>query len=350
MIHAILLFLAIQAAVPDTQQHQEAGITALKAANTQQAILEFKKVIELDPQNAPGHFGLGVTYIQTRDYGLAVAELKKAFELDKTLTTVHDPLGFALLQQGYADQALKEFQKGKDKGGLGMAQLETGDLPDAVHNLMIAAAERPNDPELMYYLARASGLLSKGLFDKLDAVYPDAPITHLADAENYAALRQEQEAEAQYKAALTARPDLRGAHLALGQLYARANKWPEAEEQFRAEAKVEPGNAEAAYRLGAALLQDGNAKDAVPELERSLRLQPDMPETLAALGKAQSMLTNYAAAEKAWSRVVTLEKTGPLAAEAHFGLAGIYRRQGKAADAAREMKLFQQAKNPQPQQ
>ncbi len=350
MIHAIVLFLAIQAAAPDTQQHQEAGIAALKAAHVEQAILEFKKVLDLDPGNAPGHFGLGVAYIQSRQYGEAVTQLKKAFELDPSLTTVHDPLGFALLQQGYADQALKQFEKGKDKGGLGMAQLEVGDLPSAVHNLMIAAAEMPNDPEIMYYLARASGLLSKRLFDRLDAVYPDAPITHLADAENYTALRQEQEAEAQYKTALQEQPDLRGAHLALGQLYAKANKWPEAEEQFRAETKAEPGNAEAAYRLGAALLQDGNSKDAVPELVRSLRLQPDMPETLSALGKAQSMLNDYAAAEKAWSRVIALEKSGELAAQAHFGLAGIYRKQGKAADAAREMKLFQQAKNPQPQQ
>lgn len=350
MIHAIVLCLAIQVAMQGPQQHQEAGIAALKAGHDDQAVLEFKKVIELDPKNAPGYYGLGVAYIESRKYGEAIPLLKKALALDPSLTTAHNPLGFALLQQGYATQALAEFQKGEDKAGLGMAQLEVGDLPSAVHNLMIAWAEHPNDPDLMFYLARATGLLSKRLFDKLDAVYPDAAITHLADAENYTALRQEQDAEAQYKAALQERPDLRGAHLALGQLYASANKWQDAENEFRAEAKVEPGNAEAAYRLGFALLQDGNAKDAVVELERSLRLEADMPQTLAALGKAESMLQNYAAAEKAWGRLVQIEKTGQLAAEAHFGLANIYRRQGKAADAAREMKLFQQAKNPQAQQ
>jgi hypothetical protein len=35
-----------------------------------------------------------------------------------------------------------------------------------------------------------------------------------------------------------------------------------------------------------------------------------------------------------------LEKDTPLAAQAHFGLSGIYRKQGKPADADREMEDF----------
>jgi hypothetical protein len=35
-----------------------------------------------------------------------------------------------------------------------------------------------------------------------------------------------------------------------------------------------------------------------------------------------------------------LEKATALAAQAHFGLSGIYRKQGKSADANREMEEF----------
>jgi hypothetical protein len=38
--------------------------------------------------------------------------------------------------------------------------------------------------------------------------------------------------------------------------------------------------------------------------------------------------------------VLKLEKDTALVAQAHFGLAGIYRRQGKTADADREMEEF----------
>jgi tetratricopeptide (TPR) repeat protein len=102
--------------------------------------------------------------------------------------------------------------------------------------------------------------------------------------------------------------------------------------------------------MGMALLQEGNGAEARVELERANRLLPDMPETLAALGKSEALQGNYAAAEKAWKRVIELEKTGELAAQSHFGLAGIYRKQGKADDAAREMQIFQEAKQPQKQQ
>jgi tetratricopeptide (TPR) repeat protein len=66
-----------------------------------------------------------------------------------------------------------------------------------------------------------------------------------------------------------------------------------------------------------------------------------MPETLYALGKAESLSGDAAGAEKAWTRLLALEKNSDLAAKAHFGLAGIYRKQGRTAEAAREMQEFE---------
>ena len=56
MIHAIVLMLAMQAAAQDPAQHQNAGVAALKAAQTDVAIAEFKKEIELDPPACPRLF------------------------------------------------------------------------------------------------------------------------------------------------------------------------------------------------------------------------------------------------------------------------------------------------------
>jgi hypothetical protein len=47
--------------------------------------------------------------------------------------------------------------------------------------------------------------------------------------------------------------------------------------------------------------------------------------------------------------VIALEKTGNLASQAHFGLSGIYRKQGKTEDAARELKQFQDSGQPEKQ-
>ena len=66
-----------------------------------------------------------------------------------------------------------------------------------------------------------------------------------------------------------------------------------------------------------------------------------MPETLYSLGKAASLNGDSATAEQAWLKVVELEKNTSLAAQAHFGLAALYRKQGKSAQAQHEMQEFQ---------
>lgn len=71
-----------------------------------------------------------------------------------------------------------------------------------------------------------------------------------------------------------------------------------------------------------------------------------MPETLYQLGKAASLDGDDALAEKSWIHVLKLEKETPLAAQAHFGLAGLYRKQGKSADASQEMELFRRLQKP----
>ncbi|HET7441095.1 MAG TPA: tetratricopeptide repeat protein, partial [Terriglobales bacterium] len=147
------------------------------------------------------------------------------------------------------------------------------------------------------------------------------------------------------KEALRLRPDTPHLNLELGLVYAGASQWEKAEQEFRAETQLQPGNAEAAYRLGDALLQQGKAQEARVALERADHLKPEMPETLYALGKAASLSGDLASAEKAWLKVISIEKESSIAAQAHFELAGLYRKQGKVAEAEREMQEFTKLQN-----
>jgi len=144
---------------------------------------------------------------------------------------------------------------------------------------------------------------------------------------------------------LRQRPDIPGLQLELGLVYAGAAQWSKAEEAFRAEVKRQPASAEAAYRLGDTLLKQGKVREARSELERADKLQPGMPETLYSLGKAASLDGDLALAEKSWTRVIALEKETSLAAQAHFGLAALYRKQGKTAEWQREMQEFKRLQN-----
>jgi tetratricopeptide (TPR) repeat protein len=323
----------------------QAGSDAEKNGHLNQAIAEFRKATELEPQSAEAFVRLGQAYLENHDYSGAVPPLKQALKLNPDLRPAHQLLGYALLANGYASQAVSHLEKAQDEAALGIAQLEAGNLAEAVTNLQTALAKHPNDPDLLYYFGRASGLLSKQSFDSLLAADPNSARAHQAMAENYYVLRQLPQAEREFLEAMKLRPDIPKIHLELGLVYASSSQWSKAEEAFRAETKLQPGNAEAAYRLGNALLQQGKVKEARTELTRSDGLQPQMPETLYSLGKAASLEGDATSAEKSWMKVVELEKDGNLAAQAHFALAGLYRKQGKTESADREMQEFKKQQN-----
>ena len=336
-----LLWLAGQGSSPNALHHLQAGLEARKQHQVDTEIAEFRKATESDPQLADAFLNLGAAYMEKRDYGAAIAPLKRALELSPDLPVAHQLLGYALLSQGYSAEALPHLQKVNALEAAGIAQLDTGQYPEAVSSFTAVLAQRPDDPDLLYYLGHSSGLLSKSAIDTLLAKHPDSARAHQALAENYYVLRQMPQAESEFKEALRLRPDLPGLHLELGQVYANSAQWPKAEEEFRAETKLQPGNGEAAYRLGSALLQQGKPQEALGALKRSNEVKPDMPETLYSLGKAASLTGDAPTAEKSWLRVVELEKDTSLAAQSHFGLAALYRKQGKTAQAQKEMQEFQ---------
>jgi tetratricopeptide (TPR) repeat protein len=347
VIRILMAFwLAWQSASPGALQHLQAGMDADKQRHFDVAILEFRKVTELEPNLPDGFVNLGQAYMENQNYGDAIPPLKRAVELAPDLAAAHQLLGYALLAQGYDAEAIPHLEKVEEQTALGIAQIGSGQLPQAVANLQAALAKHPNDPDLLYYLGRASGLLSKQSIDTLLAAFPDSARAHQAMAENYFVLRQMPQAEKEFREALRLRPDTPELHLELGLVYAGASQWAKAEEEFLAQTRLEPGKAEAEYRLGTALLQQGKAREARIELDRANRLQPDMPETLYSLGKAAALGGDSAAAEKAWIKLLSLERQSPLAAQTHFALAGLYRKQGKTADAERETQEFQRLQNP----
>lgn len=339
MIAALLFVVAFQV-TPELRQHVDAGLKAKSAGDLDTAIREFRRVAELAPSLAAAHVNLGAVYLEKRDYGAAIPELRKALELNHDLPGAHAMLGAALLAQGFAAEAIPHLEQGGADDLLGVALLETGRERDAVDKLEAALLKRPSDPDLLYYLGEAHGRLSKQLFDRIRKESPGSPRAEQLAGEAMAAAGNRQGAEQHFRAALKLRPDLRDVHYALGDLYLESGDYEKAEAEFRAEAQLAPRSAAAAYKLGTVLLNRGRLAEAIAQLERANELQPGMPETLFALGKAMNATGDAAAAERYLKQVLEAEQDTALAESAHFQLAQAYRKLGRAADAAREMKAF----------
>ena len=198
----LLLFawLAGQAATSDAAaDHMRTGLEARKQHQVDVEIAEFRKATELDPSLADAFVNLGAAYMEEHDYGSAIAPLRRALELSPDLPVAHQFLGYALLAQGYAPEAIPHLERAGALDVLGIAQIETGQLTEAVANFNAALAKRPDDPDLLYYLGHASGLLSKNSIDALIAAHPDSARAHQALAQNYFVLRQMPQAEKEFQ-------------------------------------------------------------------------------------------------------------------------------------------------------
>src|SRR5579862_1840215 len=342
IIRAILLLQLVAQVQNAARQPAEVatllqtGRDAENRGDFDQAIVNFRRAVDLAPTSPVVLVTLGEAYVRTHDYGAAIPALKRAVELTPDAVPVHKLLGYALLSEGYASEAVPHLEIADESAALGIAQLQTGESAEAVVNLKKALAKSPNDPDILYFLGRAGAALANQSQDKLLSEFPRSARGHQTLGQNYCAARMFSEAEKEYEEGIALRPDLPGLHLELGEVYAATSDWPKAEEQFRAETKLQAGNAEAAYRLGSALLQEGRMKEAFEELQRSDSLRPDMPETLYALGRTLAAAAPQAA-EVPLGRVIAIEEHTPLAGQAYLLLASIHKKQGRTEQAGREL-------------
>lgn len=390
--------LLLQDLTPEVIEHAQAGVAAQKQGKLDVAIREFRKVTELQPNSAASHANLGEAYFQNGDLTAAIPELEQALRLKPTLMSTHQTLGVALLVQGNPEEAIPHLEKMRSPEVLGLAYLETGRFGGAIMALQAALDRQPDDPDLLYYFGRATGLASKLTAGQLAKVNraagnlesrPAQDVVELQKAlakqpndpdllsafSRAAALASKQAfekilqanagsarahqvlaerflekgllpgAEREYAESLRLKPFTSEVHLALGKVYAAEGKWPAAVGQFRAEAKLRPFSAEASYVLGSALLEQGQASGALEELARADGLKPGTPRILLDLGRAAFAANDAARAEASWTRLLGIDKQTEVAASAHLGLAALYRQQGKSQDADRETAAYEQLRN-----
>jgi len=128
---------------------------------------------------------------------------------------------------------------------LGVAQIETERYEAAVANLSSALVKRPGNPDLLYYLGRASGLLPSEA-STLSSAHIPIPPGHARQWERtiLCSDRCHKPKRNSPKPCISVRKYL-GCTWNWGWSYAGAARWDKAEEEFRVETKMQPGNAEA---------------------------------------------------------------------------------------------------------
>jgi Tfp pilus assembly protein PilF len=87
------------------------GLAFFQQSRADEAIAQFQKTLEIQPDYAEAHYNLGTVLLQQRRMDEAIAHLLKALEIKPDNASAHKNLGIAFFQQGRLDEAVAHFKK-----------------------------------------------------------------------------------------------------------------------------------------------------------------------------------------------------------------------------------------------
>jgi Flp pilus assembly protein TadD len=151
--------------------HYNLGAAYVDKGMLDEAILEWKKAIDIDPNYAEAHSNLGNAYRMKGMLEEAILECKKAIDINPNLAVAHNNLGAAYHMKGMFDEAILEGKKAIDINpnlaeahcGLGAAYCEKGMFDEAILECKKAIDINPNLAEAHNNLAVA--YYYKGQYD-----------------------------------------------------------------------------------------------------------------------------------------------------------------------------------------
>ena len=244
----VALFAATLAACsgPSADDHLARADEFREQSLLQEAIIEYRNAIQIDPQRGDIRLKLADAYVEARDGGGALREYVRAADLLPDSLDAQLKAGSLLLLAGAfedarsrANNALSLDPTSVDALIL-LANTKAGlkDLDGALDEYQEAATLNPN--ERVYagmgavQLARGELTDAEASFRKAVAAAPDSVAVQLALANFLWSSRRQDEAEQAFKAALAIDPANVLANRALGVFYIASNRAAEAEPHFQA--------------------------------------------------------------------------------------------------------------------
>ena len=148
----------------DQEQHKHMGFgwNLMEEGKYEDAIKEFNKVIELNPNNPEPYKGRGSAYRWLKNYDEAVSDLNKALSINPNDDFTYVILGFCLNKQGKYEEAINQLNKAIEINPdydrayhiLGAVYMEKGDYEAALEYLEKAKELKKSNPSLYFYFAK----------------------------------------------------------------------------------------------------------------------------------------------------------------------------------------------------
>ena len=208
-----------------------------------------------------------------------------------------------------------------------------------------AAKLAPDNVDILYQRGRAHLLVSKNSYSRMFKADPNSWRVHQVLAQADAEADRDQDAIAEYQAAIKLAPNQPGLHEELGVEYQKTGKFEAAEGELRKELELDPNNVLARYKLGTLLIEQGNAVEGKDAVEAALKQNPRLTNAAYYLGRAEMQLGNDASAAEDFKRAVASDSDTEIVQQSWYQLGIVYRRMHRIAEAQQALTTFQKMKD-----
>ena len=236
-----------------SDEHNAKGIELADHGMLDEAVREFRRAIELDPDSAHAHDNLATVLTEKKQYREALSEYLKAIALEPDAPTAHYNLACFLAAHG-AEMAIGEYKEALDLDpdypdawvNLGLTYVEQGETDQAIASFRKAIEQSPHDAFPRHELA-----------------------VLLMDEEDF------REAIQQLKEVIRLDPAHFEAHLDLGICFAQKGFYAEAEKAYAQARELEPDDLLLAYNSAALFALWDRVDDALGFLDQAIRQDPE---------------------------------------------------------------------------
>jgi len=278
------------------EEHRNLGVAFYRTGMLDEAVREFRRVVELRPDDLGARFHLGLAYLRLGKWSDAFTEFDAASRQRGAKAAVFLDLALAQERLGRLDDARASLEEALIRGGegearvhlsLGILAIRLGQFGVADEHFMRARplfGEKP--PTAVWYhwaglaaalaghLEKAVQLLSEGV-----AEHPNAAALHNNLAVALAVSGRSEEALQAVDRGLAEDPGLASLHRNRGDLLLEAGRSEQAlDEYLRAVKNHETLGPEVWARIGALRSTQGEIEGAEAAWERALMLDPSHPE------------------------------------------------------------------------
>jgi Flp pilus assembly protein TadD len=364
LVFVLVLFASlssIQAQQQDPGQLLNDAIRAQQDGNYQLAITDYRKFLELRPDNVEAKVNLGAALAHVGQFDDAIAMYRAALPSLTDKNPVRLNLGLAYYKKGDLASAREQFAAlyesalGNVQAAILLAdtEIKLGDAESAAGMLEPLESANSGNPDFDYVYGLA--MIKTGhRRDGVPRIEKAAQLGNSADAYMLAGatlldLNDYEPARHDLEMALQLNPKLPGLHTLVGMARDKTGDQKEAEPAFRFAVQENPDDFDANLYLGALLYKQRHLEEAKSYLDHAVKLKP--ADTMARYESAMLKSTSgeYEAAAGELEGVV---KDNPDWLEPHVELTSLYYKLHRPSDGAKERAIVerltaeQQAKGP----